>query len=169
MMRMHVAGRLLLMATLLGACAEEPELVVPSAEEVEAYYASENVLEVEISGNVAVLTVRQPAAELRRGGSLWAKVGPYIYLFSDETRRLFEDFSGLAAVRVITRTAGGDEIANALLPRDELTGVQWRRSLNIAGQARLEGTERPGLLDDLIRWGEDHTEYSYNTRYVPRA
>ena len=169
MTRVQAARTLLLLATLLGACAEGQELVVPSAEEVETYYTSENVLEVEISGNVAVLTVRQPAAELRRGGSLWAKVGPYIYLFSDETRRLFDDFSGLAAVRVITRTASGDEIANALLARDELTGVLWRRSLNISGQARVEGTERPGLLDDLIRWGEDHTEHSYNTRYVPRS
>jgi hypothetical protein len=157
-----------LLTVLIAACVEPPELAVPSPEDVEGYYASESDLEVAISGNVAVLTVEQSAAELRRGGSLWAKVGPYIYLFSDETRRVFEDYAGLAAVRVVTRTAGGDEIANALLARDELTGVLWRRSLNIAGQARLEGTERPGLLADLVRWGEEHTEHAYNQRYVPR-
>jgi len=169
MTRTRSAGWVVLLAGALAGCAGEPaELVVPTLEQVEPYYTSANVLEIDISGNVVVLTVQQPAAELRRGGSLWAKVGPYIYLFSDETRRLFEDFSGLAAVRVVTRTAGGEEIANALLPRDELTGVLWRRALNIAGQARLEGTERPGLLDDLIQWGEDHTEFTYNRRFVPR-
>jgi hypothetical protein len=162
------AARVAVAVAQLAACAPRPELVVPSAEEAAAYYTSENALEVHINGNVVVLTVRQSAAELRRGGSLWAKVGPYIYLFSDETRRLFEDFSGLAAVRVITRTVGGEEIANAILARDELTGVLWRRALNIAGQARLEGTERPGLLDVLVRWGEDHTTYTYNPRFVPR-
>jgi len=159
---------MVLAAALAGCAGETAELVVPTVEQVEPYYTSANVLQIDVSGNVVVLTVQQPAAELRRGGSLWAKVGPYIYLFSDETRRLFEDFSGLAAVRVVTRTAGGEEIANALLARDELTGVLWRRSLNISGQARLEGTERPGLLDDLIRWGEDHTEFTYNRRFVPR-
>jgi hypothetical protein len=151
-----------------GCGGEPPALVLPTAEQVRSYYTSETELRVEIRGNVAVLTVEQSAAQLRRGGSLWAKVGPYIYLFSEETWRLFDDFSGLAAVRVTTRTAGGQEIATALLVRDELTGVLWRRALNLAGRARVEGTERPGLLEDLVRWGEDHTEYSYSAAFVGR-
>jgi hypothetical protein len=59
-------------------------------------------------------------------------------------------------------------VAHATLTRDQLSGVLWRRSLNIAGQARRDGTERPALLEDLIRWGEQHTEYEYSTRYIPR-
>jgi hypothetical protein len=158
---------LALAATAIAACAEQPDLPVPSAEQVETYYASVTDLTAEINGNVAAIAVVQSASQLRRGGSLWARVGPYIYLFTEETHRLFEDFPGLAAVRVSTQTAGGVPVASAILTRDELTGVLWRRSLNIAGQARRDGTERPALLEDLIRWGEDHTEHEYSERYNP--
>jgi hypothetical protein len=151
-----------------GACIERPELTVPTADEVEGYYTSGADLSAEMSGNLAVITVVQSPNQLRRGGSLWAKVGPYVYLFSEETHRLLEDFQGLAAVRVATRTPGGSEVAHATLTRDQLSGVLWRRSLNIAGQARRDGTERPALLENLIRWGEQHTEYEYSTRYIPR-
>jgi hypothetical protein len=160
---------LLLSATLASACIERPELTLPTAEQVEGYYSSVTQLDAEISGNVAVITVVQSANQLRRGGSLWARVGPYIYLFTEDTRQLFEDFPGLAGVRVVTRTAGGVAVANALLTRDELSGVLWRRSLNIAGQARRDGTQRPALLEDLIRWGEEHTEFEYNPQYNPRS
>lgn len=158
----------LLVGALSAACVEAPEMAVPSADQVVDYYTSVTDLSAEINGNVAVITVVQSANQLRRGGSLWARVGPYIYLFTEETHRLFEDFPGLAAVRVETETAGGVPVASAMLLRDELSGVLWRRSLNIAGQARRDGTERPGLLEDLIRWGEDHTEHEYSARYVPR-
>jgi hypothetical protein len=152
---------------LATACVEQPELVLPTAGEVESYYSTVDALTAEIRGNVAALTVVQSANQLRRGGSLWARVGPYIYLFTDETYQLFEDFPGLAAVRVSTRTAGGVPVASALLARDELSGVLWRRALNIAGQARRDGTERPTLLEDLINWGEEHTEHEYSARYNP--
>ena len=158
---------LALFVVALAACVEQPELAVPSAEEVERHYASETDISVEIRGNVAAITVVQSASQLRRGGSLWARVGPYIYLFTEETHRLFESFPGLAAVRVSTQTAGGVPVASAILTRDELSGVLWRRSLNIAGQARRDGTERPRLLEDLIRWGEEHTEHEYSARYNP--
>jgi hypothetical protein len=150
----------------LGACIQHADLTLPSAKEVESHYTSDAEMHAAINGNVAEVTVRQPAGQLARGGSLWGKVGPYIYLFSDQTRQLFEDFPGLAGVRVTTRTAAGDEVANALLKRDQLSDILWRRSLNIAGLARRDGTKRPGLLDDLVRWGEQHTDYHYNRRYT---
>ncbi len=144
------------------------ELLVPTAEEVEAHYDYSGTLSVEIRGNVAEITVTQPTDQLRRGGTLWAKVGPYVLLFSEETRDLFEEFGGLAGVRVVTTTSGGREVARALLARDTLNELTWRRALNIAGRARKEGTRRPSLLEELVRWGEDHAEFEYDPRYVPQ-
>jgi hypothetical protein len=150
------------------ACQEPVDLTLPTEDQLREVYASvPGLTEVSMNGNVAVIVVDQPAQQLRRGGSLWAKVGPYIYLFSEETRQLFNDYTGLAAVRVTTKT-GSSTVASALLSYDELTDVLWRRSLNISGLARRDGTERVTLLEDLIEWGEDHTEFEYNSRYVPR-
>ncbi|HSM05670.1 MAG TPA: hypothetical protein VK858_13730 [Longimicrobiales bacterium] len=146
------------------ACTQEPQ-VVPSAEEVEALYASTSRLSVEMSGNVAEVTVVQDAQQLRRGGSLWARVGPYIYLFSDATRDAFVQYNGLAAVRVITVAPGGTEVARATLLRGTLNELTWRRALNISGLARRDGTEQLTLLEDLVRWGEDRSEFEYNPRY----
>lgn len=151
----------------LAGCGGPSDLALPKAEDVESYYESQTGLEAELVGNVAVITVAQSPLQLRRGGSLWAKVGPYVYIFTEETYQLLEDYPGLAAVRVVTRV-GGAEVANALLLRDELSGVLWRRSLNIAGQARRDGTGRVTLLEDLVEWGEEHTEFTYNTRYTSR-
>lgn len=155
-------------AALAAGCIEPSELTLPTADEVESYYSSVTDLAAEIRGNLAEITVVQSANQLRRGGSLWARVGPYIYLFTEETQRLFQDFPGLAGVRVVTQTAGGVTVARAMLTRDELSEVLWRRGLNIAGQARRDGTERPALLEDLIGWGEEHTEFEYSERYNPR-
>jgi hypothetical protein len=153
---------------LLGtACAPQGDGALPTPEEVVSYYTYEGGLEAEIVGNVAVLRVAQSPDLLRRGGSLWAKVGPYIFLFSDETKRLFEDYGGLAGVRVITEVRGS-EVANALLAHEELNEVRWARSLNIAGKARLEGTNRMTLLEDLVEWGESHTEFTYNESFTKR-
>lgn len=157
---------LALAALAATGCADAPAASLPDAEAVAAYYDYDGGLEARISGNVAEITVDQPAAQLRRGGTLWAKVGPYVLLFSNETFRLLEENPGLAGVRVVTRVERGPEVARALLVRGELSGVLWRRSLNIAGRARLEGTDKPALLEELVRWGEDHTEFEYNPRYT---
>lgn len=159
----------LLLGALLPAIAgcREPDLVVPEASQVEAFYTYEGDLSVEMSGNVAEITVSQDPDELRRGGALWAKVGPYVVLFSRETRDLFEEFSGLAGVRVITHNSWGDEVARAFMTRDALNELTWRRALNIAGHARQEGTRQPRRLEDLVDWGEEHTEYRYDPDYVP--
>ncbi len=106
--------------------------------------------------------MRQPREHLERGGRLWAQVGPYIYLFTPETRDLFWDYPDLAAVRVITRTTGGKEVARATLVRDTLSDVLWSRAINLAGRARVEGTQRPKAVYDLVRWGERYAEYRYS-------
>jgi hypothetical protein len=167
--RRSLAVTVALPVLVAAACEQPRDLTLPTAEQAESYYQSVADLQgVEVNGNVVVIVVHQSADQLRRGGSLWARVGPYVYLFSEETQSLFSDFDGLAGVRVIMETAGGTTVANALLARDELSDVQWRRSLNISGQARRDGTERITLIEDLISWGEDHTEFEYNQRYVPR-
>ena len=118
MKRRRLAGIGVLLGPLLflPGCQEQ-DLTVPTAEEAAEYYTAVTDLSVEMAGNVAEVTVVQSTAQLRRGGSLWARVGPYIYLFSDATRDLFVDFPGLAAVRVITTTSGGTEVARATLLR----------------------------------------------------
>ena len=151
-------------AGLLTGC-EAPDLTLPSEEVVQEAYLYEGSLRVGLSGNVVEITIVQPDQQLRRGGTLWAKVGPYVLLFSEETENLFLDYPGLAGVRVITTNSAGTEVARALLPRSGLNDLTWRRALNIAGLARRDGTRRPSLLEDLVRWGEDHTEYEYNPRY----
>lgn len=160
-----VAGLLILAA---GGCTAPRDATLPTPEEAVSYYSYQGGLEARLSGNVVEIIASQPADQLRRGGSLWAKVGPFVLLFTEETHRLLEDYPGVAGVRVVTRIRNGPEVARALLSRTELTGVLWRRSLNIAGKARLDGTRRPSLLEDLVRWGEDHTEFEYNPRYVSR-
>jgi hypothetical protein len=156
-----------IMAAVAFAGCSERDLTVPTASEVEAAYMYDGELSAEMLGNVAEITVVQPSRHIRRGGSLWAKVGPYVVLFSEETQQLFLDFPGLAGVRVITRTPDRGEVARVFLTRDRLTDVLWRRSINIAGRARQDGTRRPSLLENLVRWGEDHTEYQYNRELIP--
>lgn len=165
-----MAGRLGTVAALAatafaGMCPKE-DLTLPTAKEIRAHYKYAGKLSARLDGNVAKVTVTQPSSQIRKGGVLWAKVGPYVLLFSDDTRSLFDDYKGLAAVQVTTQLAGGREIARALLQRNELSDILWRRSLNISGMARKYGTKRPSLLDDLVRWGEEHTQYDYNKKYT---
>lgn len=159
------AGVLLMVAAFASGC-DVPEPGLPDEARAEGYYETRSDLSVHMSGNVAEITVRQPPDQLRRGGSLWAKVGPYIYLFSESTRDLMDDYEGLAGVRVITLGPGGDEVARALLRRDALNAVTWRRALNIAGRARLDGSRRVTLIEQLVRWGEEHTTFEYDPRYA---
>jgi hypothetical protein len=163
--RPTAAAALLCAAALAAGCAQ-PDLTVPTADEAAAYYTIAAEHSVDVTGNVAELVVEQSADQLRRGGTLWAKVGPYVYLFTEGTRDLFEDFPGLAAVRVVTQAPDGTEVARATLPRDALNGLTWQRALNLAGHARLEGTERPRRLEELIDWGEERTEHRYEEGYL---
>lgn len=162
------AGLALVLMAGLAACQADQERVVPTAEQVaEGYGEIRSRMAVEMNGNVAELTVTQPWNQIRRGGSLWARVGPYVFLFSGATQEVFRRYSGLAAVRVETRTPGGTRIAEATLRRDALNDLTWRRALNISGKARRDGTSRPSLIEELIRWGEDHAvDFEYNPRYT---
>lgn len=150
----------------LSGCGDPKEVAVPDATAVESYYTIPVRAEFGMNGNVAEVEVWQSADHLRRGGALWAKMGPYFYLFTDATRDLFEDYDGLAAVRVITRAPGGIEVARATLHRDRLNDLTWKRALNVAGNARLHGGDKLGLLQNLVSFGEDHTEYRYNADYT---
>ena len=150
-----------------GAACEVSDLPVPSKAEARAHYESSSALSFRVSGNVLEITVNQPLQQVRRGGTLWAKVGPYIYLFTQETESLLRAYPGLAGVRVITQTSRRDtEVARALLRRNQLNQLTWRRAKNISGKARLDGTKRPSFLEDLVEWGEDHTEFEYSSEFV---
>jgi hypothetical protein len=57
-------------------------------------------------------------------------------------------------------------MAEALLSRGTLNDYSWRQALNVAGQARRDATTSPGRMRDLVEWGEDHTDFEYNPRYI---
>lgn len=146
----------------------ENNLTTPTAGEVEAAYTYRGELEARVQGQVAEIHATQPREQLERGGTLWAKVGPYILLFSDNTQSLFQEFPGLTAVRVVTETPEGEEVARAYLHRDALNQLTWQRALNVWGKARKHGTDKPGLLENLVQWGEEHTDFQYSPEFQPR-
>ena len=145
-------------------CEAEPELQLPAAGQLEGLYGAG--VSVELRGNVVDVVVRQPADQLRRGGSTWAKVGPYVYLFSPQTQKLFEEFSGLGGVRVTTVDGRDRLVARAMLPQGTLNSVTWKKAIGLAGRARLEGTQRPTYILELIDYGEDLVEHEYGSNYV---
>lgn len=145
----------------------EPDLTLPPIEVIRAAFRDKGIdADIDYNGNTVELHVAQPADQLRRGGSLWARVGPWIYLFSPATEQVFENYPGVVAVRVIT-TSRGRQVARVTLRNGILSDVLWRRSLNILGHALQDGTRDPGRLEELAEWGERHGEYEYSPRYVP--
>lgn len=163
-------GWILLVLPLLGACEvfQRPQLIVPTVEEAKAAYAgTSSVTDVRVSGNVVEVTVDQPAEHLRRGGSLWARLGPYVHLFSPATRSLFENFNGLAAVRVVTKS-GDVEVARAMLYRDDITTIVWQRGESMLSQVLRDGTTQPAIVEEFVFWAEGIAEFEYNSRYVPQ-
>ncbi|HUH13545.1 MAG TPA: hypothetical protein VMK65_10560 [Longimicrobiales bacterium] len=170
MMRLNVlrAG-VVVGALLVGACESARAPRLPDEDQVrEIYTRYQDLDSVDLSGNVVELRFRQDPQALRRGGSLWAKVGPYVFLLSPATRELFTRFPDIAAVRVVTLGTGSEEVARAMLRQDAFTDIQWRRTQNILGHAIREGSRSPSRLEDLVQWGERHTEFSYNPDYVPQ-
>lgn len=170
--RARAVAALLLLAPLV-ACErvfpKKIELTLPTPAQADSIFSVYGVRgDVAISGNVVELTAAQAPDQLARGGALWAKVGPYIYLFTPATLEIFEQYPGVAAVR--TRTAVDDaEVARVMLLRDTLHRADWVHARNLLGRALKEGTSRPSRLEELVRWGERFTTYEYNPVYVPPA
>jgi len=150
--------------TLLSGCDRPEELRLPSDSDLAGLYGDGP--EVTLNGNVVDIEVYQPADQLRRGGATWAKVGPYIYLFSPQTQEIFDSWSGVGGVRVTTSDGRGRLVARAMLPRGTLNSLTWPRAINLVGKARLEGTRRPSYILDLIEYGEETAEHEYSDRYV---
>jgi hypothetical protein len=142
-------------------------LDLPDAATVATFYDRHAFdAEFRFSGNVLEVVAQQSPDHLRRGGTLWARVGPYIYLFTPATRDLLEQYEGIAGVRAITME-GDVEVARALLVRDALNELTWRRAINVLATALEHGTERPSTMDALARLGEEITTFEYNPDYVP--
>ncbi len=138
----------------------------PSAQELAGNWSYAGGVEVEITGNVARVSVVVDPAPFAQGGDLWAKGFPYLFLFSQGTKDALDQHPGLGGVRVVTLHPNGDVMSEALLPRGALNPYTWQQALSIAHQARRDATERPGRMRDLVRWGEDHAEFEYNPRYI---
>ncbi len=85
-----------LTATVAGACRGEADPQLPTNAEIRNLYGP--AADVLLKGNVVDVQVVQENSQLQRGGAVWAKVGPYIYLFSPPTQKLFQLFPGLAGV-----------------------------------------------------------------------
>lgn len=150
-------------AGVAAACAET-SLTLPADSDLEGLYGE--APQLALNGNVVDVRVVQDRDQLQRGGKLWAKVGPYIYLFSPQTKELFETWSGLGGVRVRTFTSSGTQVAEAMLRRGDLNGVTWRRALRLVSEARLEGTTRPSFMENLVRYGEDTAQFEYNPDFA---
>ena len=155
---------LVLALATIGACDRPEELRLPTEADLAGLYGEGP--KVILNGNVVDVEVYQPADQLRRGGATWAKVGPYIYLFSPQTQDIFASWSGVGGVRVTTTDGRGRMVARAILPQGTLNSVTWPRAVNLVGKARLEGTSRPSYILDLIEYGEETAEHEYSTRYV---
>jgi hypothetical protein len=164
-MRRSILYMLTMLALPVAACApaDDPPQMPEVAEAEEAYG---DAVSVEVSGNLLRLFVPMPEG-FERGGSLWARSGPYFYLFTTATRELFVAYPDLSAVEVVASTAEGEEVARARLLRDELNSVTWQHALAYASQAQTEGTDTPVHVQTLVRWGEERTEYEYNPAFVP--
>ena len=149
---------------LSSGCEPSAELTYPTAAELEGMYGPG--VTVKLNGNVIDVSARQEASQLRRGGPLWAKVGPYIYLFTPQTQESIKKWSGVGGVRVRTFDSQRDLIAEAILDRGVLNDVTWRKALRTAGLARTQGTERPSYMEKLVRYGEDTARFKYSSKYV---
>lgn len=163
-LRHSAAALLALTVAVAGACRAEVEPQLPTNAEVRNLYGP--TADVLLKGNVVDVQVVQENSQLQRGGAVWAKVGPYIYLFSPPTQRLFELFPGLAAVRVRTVDESGTWVAEAMLRRGTLNSVTWKTAMLKSARARSEGTKRPSYIINLTRYGEEQTEFEYNPEYV---
>lgn len=163
MHRFH-RGRLALalsLALLAAACtAERGEWVLPDPAAVSAWYGSDAV--ATIDGNLLEIRGTMDPEFLRRGGSLWARSGPYFYLFNVHVQQLLQDYPDLAGVRATVTDEEGEEIASAMITRADLNEFRWREALARASLAQRDGTRNPRTVERLILFGEEHAaDFSY--------
>ena len=83
-----------------------------------------------------------------------------------QTQQLFDSYPGLGGVQVTTLDGRERLIARAILKNGTLHGATWKKAIGLAGRARMEGTQRPSYILDLIDYGEDLVEHEYSSRYV---
>lgn len=159
-----IVGLLLVSGPALSGCEPEENRELPAQAVLDSVYGER--VTTSLNGNVVELGVTQDGDQLRRGGPIWAKAAPYIYLFTPQTRDLFVNYGGIGGVRVTTRDASGGLVARVLLEREALNSVTWPRAINVAGRARTEGTRRPQTMVDLADYGEERTRYEYSQQYV---
>lgn len=158
-LRKRLVGTLVLGLALLGCGTAEREWVLPAPEEAAGWFGEGT--EARLSGNVLELRGTVDPDFLRRGGRIWQRSGPYFYLFNVHVQALLRDYPDLAAVRAVALTEEGEELARATLLRGELSEIQWREALARTSLAQTQGTDNPRRIEELIRYGEDHTEFSY--------
>jgi hypothetical protein len=149
-----------LLVIAAGACASENrDWVLPDPALVSEWYG--NGTEARMDGNVLEIQGSMDPEYLRRGGRLWARSGPYFYLFNVHVQELLREYPDIAAVRAVTSTPDGQEVARAMLHREQLSSVRWREALARASLAATEGTAHPRHVERLILFGEDHTQFEY--------
>jgi len=163
---LFLIGTLILAAMVGCDSGDDSELRTPSANEVAAYYRAAGDFSVEMSGNVAQLTATIDRDTYLMGGELWARASPYIFLFSSATQAAMSEHPGLGGIRMIVRYRDGSMVAQAMLDRTTMPAGRWSQALAVSARARSEGSERPGFMRDLVRWGEDHTHFEYNPEYI---
>jgi len=154
----------LLLAFVLAAATscggnETGEWQLPDPQTVTEWFGEDT--EASLDGNVLEIRGEMDPDHIRRGGTLWIRSGPYFYLFNVHVEQLLRDYPDLAAIRARTFDARGNELARALLHRSELSEIRWNEALARASLAQAEGTENPRLVERLVQFGEDHTEFDY--------
>jgi hypothetical protein len=150
---------ILLVVTMIGCERADREWVLPDAAEVAAWYGEG--AEAHFDGNRLEIRGTIDPDYLRRGGRLWARSGPYFYLFNVHIHQLLVDYPDIAAVRAIALTPSGEELAVATLARGGMNEPRWQEAMARVAIAQRDGTRNPRVVEQLIQFGEDHTEYSY--------
>ncbi len=156
-------ARLAFVAVMLGSIGCDRaarEWVLPDPVEVADWYGEGT--EARFDGNLLEIRGTIDPEFLRRGGRIWARSGPYFYLFNVHVHRLLIEYPDIAAVRAIAVTEGGDELAVATLARGAMNEPRWQEAMARVAYAQRDGTENPRLVERLIQFGEDYTEYSYH-------
>ena len=143
----------------LGCEAPATQPALPDPQQAQEWFGEGT--QVALEGDVLVITGTIEADYLRRGGRIWARSGPYFYLFNIKVREFFTNHPGLAGVKATAVTEDGRVLATATVHRNGLNELRWQEALARASLAQTEGTDNPRLVERLIQFGEDHTEFEY--------